>query len=175
VVLVQVSKPYYSQGWWFEGISMMELTARFPQQFATTAWKASFTFLPFNIQLIQKKHLELLGPWTSSFQVGSVKDFQRLDLEKAWVHKIPSFHEHGTINHLGSIHFSYAWLCNWEHPFSTWPKGESQGALHASQALPWRIVPIRCSIMWFLCAPATQLMDQPCTTLSFAVGFKIHH
>ncbi len=41
---------------------MMELTARFPQQFATTTWKASFTFLPFDIQLIQKKHMELLGP-----------------------------------------------------------------------------------------------------------------
>jgi site-specific DNA-cytosine methylase len=41
---------------------MMELTARFPQQFTTTAWKASFTFLPFDIQLIQKKHMELLGP-----------------------------------------------------------------------------------------------------------------
>jgi site-specific DNA-cytosine methylase len=41
---------------------MMELTSRFPQQFATTAWKASFKFLPFDIQLIQKKHMELLGP-----------------------------------------------------------------------------------------------------------------
>jgi len=40
---------------------MMELIARFPQQFATTTWKASFTFLPFNIQLIQKRHMELLG------------------------------------------------------------------------------------------------------------------
>jgi len=34
----------------------------FPQQFATTAWRANFTFLPSNIQLIQKKHVELLGP-----------------------------------------------------------------------------------------------------------------
>jgi site-specific DNA-cytosine methylase len=41
---------------------MMEFTARFPQQFLTTAWKASFTFLPFDIQLIQKKHMELLSP-----------------------------------------------------------------------------------------------------------------
>jgi site-specific DNA-cytosine methylase len=41
---------------------MMELTAKFPQQFATTAWKANFTFLPFDILLIQKKHMELLGP-----------------------------------------------------------------------------------------------------------------
>jgi hypothetical protein len=31
---------------------MMELTARFPQQFTTTAWKASFIFLPSDIQLI---------------------------------------------------------------------------------------------------------------------------
>jgi hypothetical protein len=31
---------------------MMELTAKFPQQFATTTWKASFTFLPFDIELI---------------------------------------------------------------------------------------------------------------------------
>jgi hypothetical protein len=43
-------------------LKMMELLARFPQQFATTTWKASFTFLPFDIQLIQKKHMELLGP-----------------------------------------------------------------------------------------------------------------
>jgi site-specific DNA-cytosine methylase len=41
---------------------MMDFTARFPQQFATTTWKANFTFLPSNIQLIQKKHMELLGP-----------------------------------------------------------------------------------------------------------------
>jgi site-specific DNA-cytosine methylase len=40
---------------------MMELTAKFSQQFATIAWKASFIFLPFNIQIIQKKHMELLG------------------------------------------------------------------------------------------------------------------
>jgi hypothetical protein len=43
-------------------LRMMELTARFSQQFATIAWKVSFTFLPYNIQLIQKKHMELLGP-----------------------------------------------------------------------------------------------------------------
>jgi len=41
---------------------MMELIARFPQQFATTARKANFTFFLFNIQLIQKKHMEVLGP-----------------------------------------------------------------------------------------------------------------
>jgi hypothetical protein len=43
-------------------LRMKEFTTRFPQQFATIAWKASFTFLPFNIQLIQKKHMELFGP-----------------------------------------------------------------------------------------------------------------
>jgi len=41
---------------------MMELTSRFPQQFATTTWKTNFNFLPFDIQLIQTNHMELLGP-----------------------------------------------------------------------------------------------------------------
>jgi hypothetical protein len=41
---------------------MMELTTRFPQHFATIAWKANFIFLPFDIQLIQKKHMELFRP-----------------------------------------------------------------------------------------------------------------
>jgi len=40
---------------------MREFVTRFPQQFTTTAWKASFIFLPSDIQLIQK-HMELLGP-----------------------------------------------------------------------------------------------------------------
>jgi site-specific DNA-cytosine methylase len=40
---------------------MMELTAKFPQLFVIIAWKASFTFLPFDIQLILKKHMELFG------------------------------------------------------------------------------------------------------------------
>jgi site-specific DNA-cytosine methylase len=40
---------------------MMELTARFSHQFITTAWKANFTFLAFDIKLLQKKHMELLG------------------------------------------------------------------------------------------------------------------
>jgi hypothetical protein len=62
---------------------MMELIARFPQQFATTTWKVNFTFLLSDIQLIQKKIWNCLAPWTSSFQVRSVKDFQQLDLEKA--------------------------------------------------------------------------------------------
>ncbi len=61
---------------------MMQLTTRFPQQFTTTAWKVNFTFLSSDIQ-IQKKHMDYLVPWTSSFQVGNVKDFQHLDLEKA--------------------------------------------------------------------------------------------
>ncbi len=90
-------------------------------------------------------------------------------------HKIRSLHGHGIIDHLGSIHFSYAWLCNWEHSFSTWPEGESPGSLHAGQALPWRGAFTWCNKMRFLCAPAMQLVDQPCTTLSSAIGFKIHH
>ncbi len=54
---------------------MMELKAKFPQQFSTIAWKANFTFLPSNIQIIQKKKWNYLALWTSSFQIGSVKDF----------------------------------------------------------------------------------------------------
>jgi hypothetical protein len=90
-------------------------------------------------------------------------------------HKIQSLHGHGTIDHLGSIHFSYAWLCNWEHPFSTWPKGETLGALHVGQTLPWRAALTWCNTMLFLCAPTMQLVNQPCTTLSFTVGSEIHH
>jgi hypothetical protein len=29
--------------------------------------------------------------------------------------------------------------------------------------------------MWFICASAVQLVDQPCTTLNSTVGSKIHH
>jgi hypothetical protein len=43
-------------------LKMMELIAIFQQQFTTTAWMVRFTFLPSNIQLIQKKHMELFGP-----------------------------------------------------------------------------------------------------------------
>jgi hypothetical protein len=62
---------------------MMEFTAKFPQQFATTAWKANFIFLPFNIQLIQKKQMELLSHVDLIISSWGVKDFQWLDLEKA--------------------------------------------------------------------------------------------
>jgi hypothetical protein len=90
-------------------------------------------------------------------------------------HKIQSLHRYGTINHLGLIHVSYVWLCNWEHPFSTWPEGESLRALHAGQTLPWRIALIRCGTMRFLCALVMQLVDQPCTTYSSIVSSEIHH
>jgi hypothetical protein len=76
---------------------------------------------------------------------------------------------------MGSIHFSNAWLCNWKHPFSIWPEVKSLGALHVGQTLPWRVVPTWCGTMWFLCAPTVQLVDQPCTILSSAIGFEIHH
>jgi hypothetical protein len=66
------------------------------------------------------------------------------------------------------------WLCNWKHPFF-WPKGKSLGALHDGQAFPWRATPTQCGTMRFLCAPATQLVDQPCTILNYVIGSKIHH
>jgi hypothetical protein len=90
-------------------------------------------------------------------------------------HKIRSLHGHGMIDHLSSIHLSYAWLCNYEHPFSAWPKGESPRALHAGQALPWRAAPTRCDTMQFLCAPVAQLVDQLCNTLSSVIGSEMHH
>jgi len=90
-------------------------------------------------------------------------------------HKIWSLHGHGTIDHLGLIHFSYTWLCNWEHPLSAWPKRESLGTLHPGQALPWRVTLIQRDTMQFLCTSIPQLVDQPYTTLSFVVGSKIHH
>ncbi len=90
-------------------------------------------------------------------------------------HKIWSFHGHDTIDHLSSIHFSYNWLCNWEHSFSTWSEGESTGALHTGWALPWRATPTWCGTMRFLCAPAAQLVDQLGTTFNFATSSKIHY
>jgi hypothetical protein len=41
---------------------MMKLITKFPQEFATTTWKANFIFWPSDRQLIQKKHMKLLGP-----------------------------------------------------------------------------------------------------------------
>jgi len=90
-------------------------------------------------------------------------------------HKIQSLHRHGTIDHLGLIHFSYTWLCNWEQPFSTWPKGKNPKALHVGQTLPWKAAPTWCGTMRFLCVLVAQLVDQLCTTLSSVVGFEIHH
>jgi len=90
-------------------------------------------------------------------------------------HKIRFLHRHGTIDHLSSIHFSYTWLCNWEHPFSIWPEGKRPGALHVGQTLPWKATPIWCGTMWFLCALTMQLVDQPCTIFSSIVGSKMHH
>ncbi len=43
-------------------LKMMEHIVRFLQQFATIAWKAIFIFLSSDIQLIQKKHMELFNP-----------------------------------------------------------------------------------------------------------------
>ncbi len=90
-------------------------------------------------------------------------------------HKIWSFHGHDTIDHLGSIHFFYTWLCNWKHPFSTWLEGKSPGALHTGQTLPWRIAPTWCGIMRFLCTSVAQLVDQPNTTLNSTASSEIHY
>ncbi len=80
-----------------------------------------------------------------------------------------------TINHLGLIHLSHIWLCNWEHSFSAWSEGESPGALHTGQALPWRAVLTWSGTMQFLCAPVVQLVDQLGTTLSSTASSEIHY
>jgi len=116
-----------------------------------------------------------LAPWTSSFRLGMWRIFSNWIWRRLEWHKIWSLQGHGTIDHLGSIHFSYAWLCNWKYPFLAWTKGEIPGALHVGQTLPWRTPPIWCGTMRFLCTPATQLVDQLDTTLSCVAGFEIHH
>ncbi len=109
------------------------------------------------------------------FKLGMSKIFTGWIWRRLEWHKVWSLHGHGMIDHLGLIHFSYTWLCNWKHPFSAWPKGESPRTPHTGQTLPWRIAPTQCSIMWFLCAPTAQLVDQPYTTFKSAVGSEIHH
>jgi len=109
------------------------------------------------------------------FRLGLSRIFNSWIWRKFEWHKIQFLHKHGMTNHLGSIQFSYVWLCNWEHPFSTWPKRENPRALHVSQALLWRTALTWWSTMQFLCTPATQLVHQPCTTLSCAFGSEIHH
>jgi hypothetical protein len=62
-----------------------------------------------------------------------------------------------------------------ENMLSQLDQRESPRALHAGQTLPWRVAPTQCGKMRFLCTLATQLVDQPCTTLNSVVGSKIHH
>jgi site-specific DNA-cytosine methylase len=66
-------------------LRMMELITRFPQQFATTAWKANFTFLPFDIQLIHKKHMELLGPMDLIISSWECQGFSTIGFRKGLV------------------------------------------------------------------------------------------
>ncbi len=107
------------------------------------------------------------------FRLGVLRIFSDWIWKRLEWHKIWSLHGHDTIDHLGSIHFSYAWLCNWKQPFSTWLKGKSPR--HTSQALPWRAALTWCGTMRFLCAPIVQLVDQPSTILSSVIGSEIHH
>jgi hypothetical protein len=79
------------------------------------------------------------------------------------------------IDHLGLIHFSYVWLCNWKNPFLAWPKGKSLRTLRVGQTLPWSAPPTQCSTMRFLCALVVQLVDQPCTTFNSTICSEIHH
>jgi hypothetical protein len=62
---------------------MMELTTKFSQQFTTTSWKANFTFLPSNIQLIQKKRMELFSLMDLIISGWECQGFSTAGLEKA--------------------------------------------------------------------------------------------
>jgi hypothetical protein len=152
---------------------MMELTVRFPQQFSTTTSKANFTFLPSYIQLIQKKHMELLGPVNLNISSWECQGFLAARFGEGLNDTRSGLFTNMVRLITCSIHFSYAWLCNWEHPFSTWPKGESLGTLHDNQT--WRAPPTQCGTMQFLCALVSQLVDQLGTILSSAASSEIHH
>jgi len=89
-----------------------DVIARFPQQFVTTAWKANFTFLPFDIQLIHKKHMELLGPMDFIILGWECQGFSAAGFGEGLNDTRSGLFTEGMIDHLGSIHLSYAWLCN---------------------------------------------------------------
>jgi hypothetical protein len=138
--------------------------------------EGQFHFLALWHMINSEDAYEIIWPHgRHHFRLGVSRIFNSWIWKRLEWHKIQSFHEHGTINHLGSMHFSYAWLCNWKHPLSTQLEGESLGALHVGQTLPWRAAPTRCDTMQFLCALAAQLVDQLSTILNSVVGFEIHH
>jgi hypothetical protein len=67
---------------------MMELKAKFPQQFATTAWKVNFTFLPSDIQLIPKKTYGITWPYgPHHFKLGVSRIFS------GWIWKTLKSHK----------------------------------------------------------------------------------
>ncbi len=151
----------------------MELTTRFPQRFATIAWKASFIFLSSDIQLIQKKHMDFLGPIGLIISGWEYQRFSAVGFGEG----LSDIRSGLFMDMVQLITWaqSTSWLCDWEHPFTAWPEGENLGTLHDGQTLPWRTIPTWCGIMRFLCTPATQLVDQPCTILISTINFEIHH
>jgi site-specific DNA-cytosine methylase len=139
---------------------MMEVTTRFPQQFTTTTWKAGFIFLPFDIQLIQKKHTELFGPvdfiissWEcqgfSAAGFGEGLSDTRSDLFMGMVR---------LITWAQSISPMFGYVIE-NTPSQLDQREKVQETLYICQALPWRATLTHCDIMRFPCTPILQLVD----------------
>jgi hypothetical protein len=95
--------------------------------------EGQFHFLALWHTINSKKTFGITWPrGPHHFRLGVSRVFSGWIWKRLEWHKIQSLHGHGMIDHLGSIHFSYAWLYNWEHPFSVWPKGKSSRTLYAS-------------------------------------------
>jgi hypothetical protein len=85
---------------------MMEHIVRFLQQFATIAWKAIFIFLSSDIQLIQKKHMELFNPMDLIISGWECQGFLVARLKK------------GLSDTRSGLFTDMVWLITWVHSVS---------------------------------------------------------
>jgi hypothetical protein len=147
---------------------MMELIAKFRQQFPTTTWKASFTFLPFDIQLIQKKHTELLGPVDLIISSKECQGFS-----------VTGFGE-GLSDTRSGLFMNMVRLITWVQsifPTLSYVIENTFSQLDQREKVQehYMLVKHYLGKLRFLCTPVLQLVDQLCTTFSSAVGFEIHY
>ncbi len=118
-------------------LRMMEFTTKFSTTVCNHHMEGQFHFFALWHTTNSEETCGIIWPHgPHHFKLGVSRIFNGWIWRRLEWHKIRSLHGHGTIDHLGSIHFSYIWLCNWEHPFSVWPKGKSPRALHVGQVLP---------------------------------------
>jgi hypothetical protein len=129
-------------------LKMMELIARFFHNSLQPSHGVQFHFFALWHTTNSKEAYGIIWPCgPHHFRLGVSRIFNDWIWKRLEWHKIWSLHEHGTIDHLGSTHFSYVWLCNWKHPFLVLLEGKSPGTLHVGQALPWKAALIWCGIM----------------------------